>query len=93
METIDLRELNQNPSRAVARVRAGVTVLVTDRGRTILRMVREVKRPGPLHNLVAAGEATAPIDHGMPELIPDLAPERASLADLVMADRRREPSR
>ena len=39
VETIGLRELNQNPSRAVARVRAGVTVVVTDRGRPILRMV------------------------------------------------------
>ena len=30
METIGLRELNQNPSRAVARVRAGESLLVTD---------------------------------------------------------------
>ncbi|RFU21247.1 type II toxin-antitoxin system Phd/YefM family antitoxin [Geodermatophilus marinus] len=93
METIGLRELNQNPSRAVARVRAGVTVLVTDRGRPILRMVPEVERPGLLHDLVAAGEATAPVDQGMPELIPDLAPELDSLAELVVDDRRRERGR
>lgn len=31
METIGLRELNQNPSKAVARVRAGVSLIVTDR--------------------------------------------------------------
>jgi prevent-host-death family protein len=72
VETIGLRELNQNPSRAVARVRAGVTVVVTDRGRPILRMVPEVERPG---------------------LIPDLAPELDSLAESVVADRRRERGR
>ena len=93
METIGLRELNQNPSRAVARVRAGITVVVTDRGRPILRMVPEVDRPGRLHDLVASGEATAPIDHGMPELIPDLAPELESLAEVLVADRRRERGR
>ena len=93
METIGLRELNQNPSRAVARVRAGVTVVVTDRGRPILRMVPEVERPGTLHDLVASREATAPVDQGMPELMLDLAPQVDSLAELLAADRRRERGR
>jgi prevent-host-death family protein len=93
METIGLRELNQNPSKAVARVRAGVTVVVTDRGRPILRMVPEAERPGALHELVASGQATAPVDPGRPELIPDLAPEVDSLANVLVADRRRERGR
>ena len=42
VETIGLRELNQNPSRAVARVRAGESLLVTDRGKPILRSLGEV---------------------------------------------------
>jgi prevent-host-death family protein len=87
--TIGLRELNQNPSRAVARVRAGETVLVTDRGRPVLRMVPEVDRPGLLHRLVAAGEATAPADHEMPDLIDDLAPDMANLTEVLDADRAR----
>jgi prevent-host-death family protein len=90
METIGLRELNQNPSRVVARVRAGESVLVTDRGRPVLRMVPEVERPGLLHRLVAAGEARAPIEHGMPEPVDDLAPETESLADLLVAERGRD---
>jgi antitoxin (DNA-binding transcriptional repressor) of toxin-antitoxin stability system len=93
METIGLRELNENPSRAVARVRAGVTVVVTDRGRPILRMVPEVERPGTLHHLVASGGATAPVDQGMPELMPDLASQVDSLAELLVADRGRERGR
>lgn len=74
METIGLRELNQNPSRAVARVRAGESLLVTDRGKPILRMVPEVEAPGTLSRLVAEGTATAPAEHGVPDLIPDLVP-------------------
>jgi hypothetical protein len=56
-------------------------------------MVPEVERPGSLHELVASGEATAPVDQGMPELIPDLAPEVDSLAELMIAGRRDERGR
>lgn len=90
METIGLRELNQNPSRAVARVRAGESLLVTDRGRPILRMVPEVESPGVLSRLVAEGTATAPAEHGMPELVDDLVPDVESLTDVLLADRDRD---
>lgn len=90
METIGLRELNQNPSRAVARVRAGESLLVTDRGRPILRMVPEVESPGVLSRLVAEGTATAPAETGMPDLMPDLAPELDSVTDLLLAERERD---
>jgi prevent-host-death family protein len=90
VETIGLRELNQNPSKAVARVRAGVSIVVTDRGRPILRTVPEVEQPGALHRLVAAGTATAPAEHGMPDLIADLVPESDSLTELLRADRDRD---
>jgi prevent-host-death family protein len=93
VETIGLRELNQNPSKAVARVRAGVSIVVTDRGRPILRMVPEVEAPGALHRLVADGTATAPAEQGMPELIPDLLTESDSLADLLIAERDRDRGR
>ena len=83
-----MRELNQNPSKAVARVRAGVSIVVTDRGKPILRMVPEVERPGRLHRLVTSGEATAPAEQGMPDLIPDLVPESDSLTEILIADRR-----
>jgi prevent-host-death family protein len=89
VETIGLRELNQNPSKAVARVRSGVSIVVTDRGRPILRMVPEVPQPGTLHRLVAAGTATAPAEQGMPELIDDLVPELDSVAELLIAERER----
>jgi len=90
VETIGLRELNQNPSRAVARVRAGESLLVTDRGRPVLRMVPEVESPGVLGRMVAEGTATAPAEHGLPEMIPGLVPEIDSLTDLLLAERERE---
>lgn len=93
METIGLRELNQNPSRAVARVRAGESLVVTDRGKPILRMVPEVEPPGALGRMVAEGTVTAPAEQGMPELIPDLLPEVDSAAELLLADRARERAR
>jgi prevent-host-death family protein len=90
VETIGLRELNQNPSRAVARVRAGESLLVTDRGRPVLRMVPEVESPGALSRMVAQGTVTAPADDGLPELIEDLVPEVGSVTDLLLAERAAE---
>jgi prevent-host-death family protein len=90
VETIGLRELNQNPSRAVARVRAGESLLVTDRGRPVLRMVPEVESPGVLSRMVADGTATAPAENGLPELLEDLVPEVESVTDLLLDERARE---
>jgi prevent-host-death family protein len=93
METIGLRELNQNPSKAVARVRAGVSLIVTDRGKPVLRMVPETQHPHTLQAMLAAGEVRAPAERGIPELIPELAPDIESLADILIADRDRERNR
>lgn len=93
MDTIGLRALNRNPSKAVARVRAGASLLVTDRGRPVLRMVPVVEPATEsttlLARLVAAGEARAPAQVGMPDLIPALAPDEERLADRLLADRNR----
>ena len=93
METIGLRELNQNPSKAVARVRAGETIVVTDRGRPVLRLVPEDERPGALQHLIDSGEVTPPAELGMPDLVLELAPEVGSLSDLLIADRDKERNR
>jgi prevent-host-death family protein len=93
MDTIGLRELNQNPSRAVARVRAGASLLVTDRGKPVLRMIPADEHPGTLEQMIAAGEVQAPAETGLPDLIEDLAPGTDSLADLLIADRNAERNR
>ena len=88
-----MRELNQNPSKAVARVRAGETIVVTDRGRPVLRLVPEQERPGVLHQLLDSGEVTPPTELGMPDLMLELAPEVDSLSDILIADRDKERRR
>ncbi|MDX2970541.1 type II toxin-antitoxin system prevent-host-death family antitoxin [Kribbella solani] len=93
MRTIGLRELNQNPSRAVARVRAGETIVVTDRGRPVLRLVPEDTSPGVLQHLLDSGEVTAPAELGMPDLMLELAPALDSLSDLLIEDRDKERHR
>ena len=93
METIGLRELNQNPSKAVARVRAGVSILVTDRGEPVLRMVPELGRIDPLHRMVMAGEVQPPSEDGMPDLIDELSELPENLGELLVADRDRERNR
>ena len=90
VETIGLRELNQNPSRAVARVRAGESLLVTDRGKPVLRMVPEVEPDGLLSRMVAEGTATAPAEDGLPELLEDLVPDVDSVTELLLEERARE---
>lgn len=93
METIGLRELNQNPSKVVARVRAGASIVVTDRGRPVLRMVPETEQRSSVGQKVASGEARVPIEQGMPEIISDLDLDAVGLADLLLADRDRERNR
>jgi len=93
METIGLRELNQNPSRAVARVRAGASIIVTDRGRPVLRLVPEIEDPSTLERMISDGTVRAPAEQGVPDLIPELAEGVASLSDLVIADRDKERNR
>jgi prevent-host-death family protein len=93
METIGLRELNQNPSRVVARVRAGASIIVTDRGKPVLRMVPEIEHPSTLQRMVSEGTARPPAEQGMPDLIPELADGVASLSDLIVADRDEERRR
>lgn len=90
METIGLRELNQNPSKAVARVRAGASILVTDRGKPVLRMVPETEVPGTLQRLLETGDVAAPAEEGMPEVFTGLAPGLGSLSDVLLEERDRE---
>ncbi|TWD81597.1 prevent-host-death family protein [Kribbella amoyensis] len=91
--TIGLRELNQNPSKAVARVRAGETIVVTDRGRPVLRLVPERDQPETLRRMLDSGEVSPPVEFGMPDLELDLAPGVESLSDVLLAERDAERRR
>lgn len=49
-----MRELNQYPSRVIARVRAGETVDITDRGRVVARLTPVAPADTILEELVRA---------------------------------------
>ncbi|NMO56442.1 type II toxin-antitoxin system Phd/YefM family antitoxin [Actinoplanes sp. TBRC 11911] len=64
MERIGVRELNQNTSQVLARVSAGETIEITDRGRPIARLVPVGDDRSALSALVATGRAVAPTSTG-----------------------------
>ena len=74
---IGVRELNQQTSRILERVRAGEVLEITDRGRAIARLIPVRDLPQPLDRLVAEGRAhppqssgpiPAPVSFGDPDL-------------------------
>ncbi|WBC13537.1 type II toxin-antitoxin system prevent-host-death family antitoxin [Micromonospora sp. WMMA1998] len=89
MEQIAVRELNQHTSRVLARVRAGETVEVTDRGEPIARLVPVLAGDALLGRMVAEGRATAPTTTGplpMPPVLGDPSMDVAA----VLAESRDE---
>ena len=70
-----IRELKQNPSKVLADVKAGDTVVITERGAKIARIVPVT--PSPLQEMILAGEVTVPkgnIRDVLDQIIP-MAPE------------------
>lgn len=53
MERVGIRELKQNPSAVAARVSGGESLIVTDRGRPVMRLIPY--RPNSYEEMVAAG--------------------------------------
>jgi len=62
-ERIGVRELNQQTSRVLARVREGTAFEVTERGEPISRLI-PIGSDSALDRLVAEGRATAPAARG-----------------------------
>lgn len=90
MERIGVRELNQNTSQVLARVSAGETVEITDRGRPIARLVPVGDDTTALARLVAAGRATAATGVGPVPLPPRLGDQRVDVAAELAAMRDEE---
>lgn len=71
MERIGVRELRQHASRYLARVRAGETIEVTDRGRPVARLVPVEET---WDDLIAAGIVHPPDDPDFDILSIELRP-------------------
>jgi prevent-host-death family protein len=89
MERIGIRELNQNTSQVLARVTAGETVEITDRGHPIARLGPVGDDRSTLAKLVAAGRAVPPTGGGPVPLPPKLGDEGIDVA-AALADMRDE---
>jgi prevent-host-death family protein len=90
MERIGVRELRQHASRYLARVRAGETIEVTDRGTPVARLVPVT--PGPTSHwddLVGRGLVRLPTLPGsILDLEPVVLPEGSPTMSEVLAELR-----
>jgi prevent-host-death family protein len=90
MERIGVRELNQNTSQVLARVRNGETVEVTERGRPVARLVPVDAGVTVLDRLVAEGRAVARSGGGPVPLPPAFGDPDITVADELAAARDEE---
>ena len=89
METIGIRELKTHLSRHLKRVRAGVRLAVTERGRTIAMISPHETGSNTdwAHQMVAEGRAQW--NGGKPDVgEKGVATKRGSAAAIVLTDRR-----
>jgi prevent-host-death family protein len=79
MERVGVRDLKQNASRVLARVKAGETVEVTERGVPVARLV-PVPAPSEYERMVAAGDILLG-NQRLAELLPIEVRSGARLSD------------
>ncbi|NQU37727.1 MAG: type II toxin-antitoxin system prevent-host-death family antitoxin [Actinobacteria bacterium] len=82
METVGVRELRQNASKVLARVRAGECVGVTDHGRAVARIYPELSSEWDA--MVEAGTVRLPIGSVPLHLIEPLTASEESLSAILV---------
>jgi prevent-host-death family protein len=84
MKTIGVRELRQRASEVLRRAERGETFQVTDRGRPVA-LITPLRAVGPLEQLRAVGDVTAPV--GAIDTLPEpiALPSGAVAPSLVLA--------
>lgn len=82
---VGVRELRDSLSKHLAQVREGETVVVTDHGRPVARIV-PVDHEDPLERLIAEGRVTPPATRK--KRLPRRIQARGSVSDLVAEQRR-----
>jgi prevent-host-death family protein len=87
---VGVRELRQNLSVYLRRVKAGEALEVTDRGHVVALLVPLPDPDSPLQRLIASGKATRPVG-SLTELQPADGEPSSSLSD-ALQDQRKERS-
>ncbi len=89
MERVGIRELKENMSRYMSKIRTGEKIILTDRKKEIAIIMPLGKKPGEekLYQLIQQGLASW--DGGMPEGVPGrIASKGKSVSSAVIEDRR-----
>jgi prevent-host-death family protein len=90
MERIGVRQLNQETSRVLARVKSGETIEVTDRGKPVARLVPIPGEVDWLQRAVAEGWAIPATDHTPFPMPPVLGDPNIDVGAEIAAARERE---
>lgn len=91
MAVVGIRELNQQTSQILERVRAGETIEITDRGVPIAEIRPIGREQSVLARLVAEGRLTpATIDPAVLQVLPKEPQDGVNVADWLAADREQE---
>lgn len=83
---VGIRELRQNLSVYVRRIRQGERFEVTDRGRPVGLLLPLPKEMSPLERLIAEGRATRPVGDLL-DLRPLPGEPSTAVSDALLADR------
>ncbi len=85
--------MNHNPAKITAKVRQGVTVVLTEHGREVIVMTPAAQSMSAVDRLAAEGKIRRTAHPGaMPELLDDLA-ALPSLSALLISERDEERNR
>lgn len=92
--TVGVRELRQNLSKYLTRVKEGESLVVTERGEEVAKLIPSGPALGPYAVLVEKFGATVPTA-SLEEILADLhdssiEPSPAGTADAILAEGRRE---
>jgi|SRR5689334_14143199 prevent-host-death family protein len=91
MAAVGIRELNQQTSQILDRVRAGETIEVTDRGVPIAEIRPVGGERSAVARLIAEGRLTpATIDPAVLHMLPKEPLDGVNVADWLAADREQE---
>ena len=95
MEVVGLRDLNHNLSAIMARVAAGASLVITDRGKPIADLTPHQAETSSIRNQLIADGLLKPARRSRGRL-PSLRPELSALpnsADMLAVDREKDRER
>ena len=88
MAKVGIRELKQNASAVIRRVKAGESLEVTERGLPVARLIPISDPDDPVERLIGAGQAVAPLGN-LRDLPPPIAlPEGRRLPSEILEEMR-----